>query len=153
MTGGRRFGIVSLCVVIALITAITAGLGLFMRGDGSFESVTSVRGEQYKMATTGVYAYNAQRVVAEGVGWDIFTLFFAVPALLASLPSLAKDSLRSKLFILGILGYIFYQYLMYALTWAFGPLFLLFVVIYALCLTAIVWIVSIIPVNELPAYI
>jgi hypothetical protein len=120
-----------------------------MRGDGSFEPVTSVRGEQYEMATTGVYAYNAVRVVAEGIGWDIFTLLFAVPALLAALPALAKGSLRGRLFALGILGYLFYQYLMYAVTWAFGPLFLLFIAIYALSLTAIVWIVSTIPLSGL----
>lgn len=35
-----------------------------------------------------------------------------------------------RLFTLGIPGYLFYQYLMYAVTWAFGPLFLLFVAIY-----------------------
>lgn len=101
------------------------------------------------MATTGVYAYNAVRVVAEGIGWDIFTLLFAVPALLATLPTLSKGSLRGRLFALGILGYLFYQYLMYAVTWAFGPLFLLFVAIYALSLTAIVWIISTIPLNGL----
>jgi hypothetical protein len=101
------------------------------------------------MATTGVYAYNAMRVVAEGTGWDIFTLLFAVPALLATLPSLSKGSLHGKLFVLGILGYLFYQYLMYAVAWAFGPLFLLFVAIYALSLVAIVWIVSTIPLAGL----
>lgn len=145
-----RAGLVVLCLLIALLTAVAAGAGVFLRGDGSFEPVTSVRGEEYEMATTGVYAYNALRVVAEGVGWDIFSLAFAVPALVATLPALNKDSLRGRLFALGVLGYLFYQYLMYAMTWAFGPLFLLFIVIYALSLTGIVWIVSTIPVAELP---
>ena len=144
-----QIGIVALCLVIALLAAGAAAAGLFLRGDGAFEPVTSVRGEQYKMATTGVYAYNAERVVAEGIGWDIFTLLFAIPALLAALPSLARGSLRGKLFALGILTYLFYQYLMYAVAWAFGPLFLLFVAIYALSLTAIVWIVSTLQLNRL----
>jgi hypothetical protein len=149
MTGKTQIGIVALCLAIALLTGIASAAGLFLRGDGTFEPVTSVRGEQYEMATTGVYAYNAERVVAEGIGWDIFTLLFAVPALLATLPALAKGSLRGRLFALGILAYLFYQYLMYAVAWAFGPLFLLFVAIYALSLTAIVWIVSSIPLNGL----
>lgn len=149
MTANTRIGIIALCLAIALLTGIASGTGLFLRGDGSFEPVTSVRGEHYEMATTGVYAYNAVRVVAEGIGWDIFTLLFAVPALLATLPTLSKGSLRGRLFALGILGYLFYQYLMYAVTWAFGPLFLLFVAIYALSLTAIVWIISTIPLNGL----
>lgn len=149
MKGKTQIGIVALCLVIALLAAGAAAAGLFLRGDGAFEPVTSVRGEQYKMATTGVYAYNAERVVAEGIGWDIFTLLFAIPALLAALPSLARGSLRGKLFALGILAYLFYQYLMYAVAWAFGPLFLLFVAIYALSLTAIVWIVSTLQLNRL----
>jgi hypothetical protein len=140
---------VVLCLAVALLSGVAAAAGLFLRGDGSFQPATSVRGEQYKVLTTGVYAYNARRVVAEGIGWDIFTLVFAVPALLVALPALARGSLRGKLFAVGILGYLFYQYLMYAVTWAFGPLFLLFVVIYALSLVAIVWIISTIPVAGL----
>ena len=149
MTRRTQIGIVALCLAIALLTAGASAAGLFLRGDGAFESVTSVRGEQYEMATTGVYAYNAERVVAEGIGWDIFTLLFAVPALLAALPSVARGSLRGRLFALGILAYLFYQYLMYAVAWAFGPLFLLFIAIYGLSLAAIVWIVSTIPLNRL----
>lgn len=100
MTGNTRVGIIALCLVIALLTGVASGAGLFLRGDGSFKPVVSVRGEHYEMATTGVYAYNAVRVVAEGIGWDIFTLLFAVPAL-------ARSSLRGRLFALGILGYLF----------------------------------------------
>lgn len=150
MKNKTYLSVVALCLTIALLTGITAGAGIFLRGDGTFETVTSVRGEQYEMAPSGVYAFNAERVVAEGVGWDIFTLFFAVPALLLTLPSLARGSLRDRLFVLGLLGYLFYQYLMYAVTWAFGPLFLLFVAIYALSLVAIVFIVATIPVSKLP---
>jgi hypothetical protein len=142
-------GITILCLAVALLTGIASAAGLFLRGDGSFVPVTSVRGEHYRMATTGVYAYNALRVVAEGIGWDVATLLLAVPTLLASLPALAKGSLRARLLTVGILGYLFYQYLIYAVTWAFGPLFLLYVAIYALSLTAVVWITSTIPLAGL----
>jgi len=98
-----------------------------------------------------VYAYNAERVVAEGVGWDAVTLLLAAPALLVVLPALARGSLRAQLFALGILGYLFYQYLMYAMYWAFGPLFPLFVMIYPLAGVSIVWIVSTIDVSQLPS--
>lgn len=150
MKDRTRFALVALCFAVALLTGVAAASGIFLRGDGSFEAVTSVRGERYEMATTGIYAYNAVRVVAEGIGWDIVTLAFAVPALLAVLPALARDSLRGRLLALGVLGYLFYQYLMYAVAWAFGPLFLLFVAIYALSLVAIVFIVAGIPLASLP---
>jgi hypothetical protein len=140
----------ALCLAIAALTATAAGIGVFGRDAPDFATVESVRGEVYEMSTAGVYAYNARRLVAEGVGWDIFTLFFAVPALLLALPGIRRGSLAAKLFGTGILAYLFYQYLMYAVTWAFGPLFLLFVTVYALSLVGIVWLVSTIPVVELP---
>lgn len=140
--------IAGLLVAIALLTAAVSAVGVFARGDGSTRVVTSARGETYPMGTTGVYALNAQRVVAEGVGWDIFTLAFAAPALLAASAFVARGSLRGRVFALGILGYLFYQYLMYAMTWAFGPLLLPFVAIYALCAVVIVWIASTISLDE-----
>jgi hypothetical protein len=39
-----QIGIVALCLVIALLAAGAAAAGLFLRGDGAFKPVTSVRG-------------------------------------------------------------------------------------------------------------
>jgi len=141
--------IAALCGVIAVLVALTAAAGVFLRGSGAAAPAVSIRGEAYQYATDGVYRFNAQRVVAEGVGWDIFTLFVAVPALLLSLPRLARGSLKARLFAVGLLAYFFYQYLMYAVTWAFGPLFLPFVAVYALSLVAIAWIVSTVRIDTL----
>ncbi len=142
LSSSTRYGLVALCLVIALMAGAASALGVFARGDGSTSSTTSIRGERYEYTTTGVYAYNSERVVAEGVGWDIFTLFFAVPALLLTLPWLAKGSLRGRLIAAGLLGYLFYQYLMYAMAWAFGPLLVLFIAVYGASLAGIVWIFS-----------
>ena len=141
-------GLVALCLAIALVTGATAAAGVLLRGDGSTAQATSVRGETYSYATTGVYEYNAERVVAEGVGWDWVTLCFAVPALLAALPFVARGSLKARLFAMGILGYFVYQYLMYAVFWAFGPLFVPFIAIYSASAIAIVWLVSTIDVRR-----
>lgn len=129
-----------ICVTTALLAGIAAAIGVLARGDGSVVTVTSVRGVEFEMATTGVYAYNAERVVAEGIGWDVFTLVVAVPVLLVAAWALRGSSVRSRLFALGMLGYFAYQYLEYSVTWAFGPLFLLFVVIYGMSVLGIVWI-------------
>jgi hypothetical protein len=128
------------CGWVAVLAVLAAGVGVFARGDGSTTLVTSARGVTYEMATTGVYAYNAQRLVAEGVGWDVFTLLVAAPALLMAAWFVARGSFRGRLFALGLLGYFGYAYLEYAVSWAFGPLFLLFVVIYASSLLGILWI-------------
>ena len=126
-------------VTVALSAAVAAALGVFARGDGSYETVTSVRGVTYEMATSGVYAFNAQRIVSEGVGWDVFTLFVAVPVMLAAAGLVAGGSFRARLLALGLLGYFFYQYLEYAMTWAFGPLFPLFIAIFGASLVGLVW--------------
>lgn len=132
-------GMAALGAAVAGLAGVASALGVFARGDGSFQTVTSVRGVTYEMATNGVYAFNSRQVVAEGVGWDVFTLFVAVPATLAAMLFVSRGSFRARLFALGMFGYFFYQYLEYALTWAFGPLFPLFIVIYAGSLAGIVW--------------
>jgi len=136
----HTLGVAALCAIVAGLAGIAAALGVFARGDGAFQTVTSVRGVTYEMATSGVYAYNSQRVVAEGVGWDVFTLFVAVPAMLVALPFVARGSFRGRLFAIGLLGYFFYQYIEYSVTWAFGPLFLLFIAIYAASIAGIAWL-------------
>jgi len=128
--------------VVALLAAVAAGVGLFARGDGSYEMVTSVRGVTYAMATGGVYANNALRVVSEGVGWDAFTLFVAVPMMLIAGAWMAEGSFRGRLFVAGLFGYLLYQYLEYAMTWAFGPLFPLFIGIFGASLIGLIWIGS-----------
>lgn len=141
----------TLCAAVAVLMATAAAIGVFARGDGAALATTSIRGEPYAYVTSGVYAYNAARVVAEGVGWDWFTLLFAAPALLVVTPAVARGSLRGRLLALGLLAYGFYQYFMYAVTWAFGPLFPLFIVIYAASLIAAARILTTLPVHELPA--
>ena len=142
MAGETRVGMTALCLGIALLAGAAAAAGVFLRGDGLTSPAVSLQGELYDYAADGVYRYNAVRMVAEGVGWDAVTLFLAVPALLLTLPLVARGSFRGRLFALGILAYLFYQYLMYAVAWAFGPLFLPFVAIYAGSLVALLWIGS-----------
>jgi hypothetical protein len=125
---------------ISFLAAVAAVAGVFLRGSGAYTTVTSPRGETYEMATDGVYAFNAIRVVAEGIGWDVFTLAVAVPALALITAFVARGSFRGRLAAAGMLGYFAYMYLEYAVTWALGPLFPLFIVICAASLLGIVWI-------------
>ena len=68
MSRTSRLGLAATCVGVAAMAGVAAIFGIFARGSGEFETVTSAIGETYEMAMTGVYANNAQRVVAEGVG-------------------------------------------------------------------------------------
>lgn len=93
------------CLLVAILAAVASFLGVFARGTGAVLTVTSPRGETFDMATTGVYAFNAQRVVAEGVGRDIVTLALAIPVLLVAVPLVARGTFRGRLFGAGLLGY------------------------------------------------
>src|SRR4051794_14088323 len=139
MSGSKHFAMSFLTVAVAALAGVASFLGVFARGDGSFVDVTSPRGVTYQLATTGVYAYNSHEVVAEGVGWDVFTLLVAVPALLIVSYLMARRPLAARLAAIGLFGYFLYQYLEYSVTWAFGPLFPVFIVIYSLSLAGIVW--------------
>lgn len=127
-----------LCAAVALLAGVASALGVFVRGDGTYTTVTSVRGEVYEVATNGVYAGNARQLVAEGVGWDVFTLVVAVPLLLVAAAFVARGSFRGMLLAAGALGYFAYMYLEYSVTWAFGPLFGLFIAIYAASLVGLI---------------
>ena len=143
-------GMVVLCAGVVVMVAAASGLGVFLRGSGETATIVSPRGEEYEMVTEGIYRFNSQRLVAEGIGWDLVTLFLAVPVTVAALFGLARGTLRGRLLAAGMFAYFFYQYLMYATTWAFGPLFLLFVAIYGASLGCIAWIVSTISLASLP---
>ena len=95
----------------------------------------TVRGDLVDVLTGGVYRFNGESIAAEGVGWDAVTLFLVVPALLLTLPFLARGSLRARLFATGILAYFAYQYFEYAMALVYGPLFAVYVAIGALSLT------------------
>lgn len=133
-----RPALAGLAAGVALLGGFAAALGTFARGDGSFVTVTSARGEIHEVATTGVYADNALQVVAEGIGWDVFTLIVAAPALLIAAIGVWRGSSRAALIATGLLGYFLYLHLEYSVTWAFGPLFPLFVALFAASLTGLI---------------
>ena len=142
MKRSTTLGMAGLCLAVALLAGGASAAGVFLRGSGETGQAVSVRGESYSYAADGIYKWNAERVVAEGVGWDIVTLFLAVPALVVASAFVARGSVRGRLFAVGLLAYFFYQYIEYATYWAFGPLFLAFIAIFAASMSGIAWIVS-----------
>ncbi len=127
---------------ILVLAGIASIIGVFYRGDMKSVEVISERGEKYEMVTNGIYKFNAKRMAAEGIGWDIFTLIIVLPCLLIAILFLKEGLNKVILFIIGVLAYLFYQYFMYALAWAFGKLFLLYILIYVLCLWGMIWLIN-----------
>jgi hypothetical protein len=138
MTTRARTLIAALCAFVGVVAGLAAGLGVFARGDGTFVPVISSLGEAYEIAVGGVYANSARQLVAEGVGWDAFTLVAAGPILLVASVFVARGSFRGYLVAAGMLGYFLYMHLEYAVTWAFGPMFPLFILVTATSLVGVI---------------
>jgi hypothetical protein len=138
MTTPARTLNAALCAFIGVVGGVAAALGVFARGDGTFVPVTGARGEAYEIAVGGVYANSSRQLVAEGVGWDAFTLVVAAPILLLASVFVARGSFRGYLVAAGMLGYFLYMHLEYAVTWAFGPMFPLFILVTATSLVGVI---------------
>ena len=142
---------VALCAAIAVLAAIAAGAGVFLRGDLATEPFVTVRGESVDLLVGGIYRYNGVPIAAEGVGWDIVTLFLVVPALALVLPAVRRGSLRADLAALGLLVYFLYQYLEYVTFLAYGPLFLVYTAIVGLSVSAIALVAAGLDLRNLAA--
>lgn len=87
----------------------------------------------------GVFRGDAANFVAQAVGQDFVTLTVAVPALAASAILAGRGSDRARLVWLGVLTYMLYTYVIYALQVRFNPLFLVYVALLGLSLYALIW--------------
>ena len=119
--------VVALGGTAAVLAGVASAAGVFLRGDLATTEFVTVRGEVVDVVTEGIYRFNAEGIVAEGVGWDIVTLFVVVPAALAALLLMWRGSLRGVLVSAGLLAYFCYQSLEYAVFWAYGPLYPIYV--------------------------
>lgn len=140
---------VGLSLLVALLAAIGAACGVFLRGDLATIGFTTIRSEFVDVVTDGPYRFNGLRVASEGVGWDAVTLLLAVPALLLTLPGVWRGALRPRLLAAGLLAYFLYQGLEYAMLLAFGPLFPVYVGTFALAGSALVVLASTVDLEAL----
>ena len=145
-----------LLLSIGIGAALAAGAGVFFRGEPITRPFVSVRGESYEYRSSGVYRFTAERVVAEGIGWDLVTLGLAVPAFFLvfarfqSLSKRQKPDFVVRLLLAGILFYFLYQYLEYAMYWALGPLFPLHVFLFSASLFTIYPLLKGVALHTLP---
>ena len=101
---------------IAVLVAIAAGSGFFIEG---------------------IYR-DTPYFTAQAVGQDFITLAVALPALIIGAILAARGSRRAHLVWLGILVYLVYSYVIYALAVRFNPLFLVYVALLGFSLYALI---------------
>ena len=129
--------VVLLGSLAAVLAGIASAAGVSLRGDLETTEFVTARGEALQLVTEGIYRFNSEGIVAEGIGWDIVTLFLVVPATLVTLLFVRRGSMRATLAAAGLLVYVCYQSAQYAVFWALGPLYPLYVATLALSVSAL----------------
>lgn len=115
-------------IAIALLVAITSVAGLFWPATYARETAYSRTG---------------------GYSSDIIDLLLVLPVLLVSGIRGYRGSLPARLVWLGTLGYLLYNFVIYAFGVRFNALFLVYVATLGLCFYAVVFSVRLIPVEQM----
>jgi hypothetical protein len=116
-------------IAIAFLVAVTAVAGIFW--------------------PTNTYARETLFSVAGAIGSDLVDLFLVVPVLLISGIKGYRGSIPARLVWLGTLGYLFYNFVLYAFGVHFNALFLVYCATLSLCFYAAVFSIPFIPFNQI----
>lgn len=130
--------LIRISILIALLSLIAAGAGIFWQGDGDSYEFTSLRGESITIYGQGLYRYDSISYAAQAVAQDAVTLMVGIPLLFTGIFLYRKGSLRGQLLLTGTLGYLLYTYTSYTFLSAYNELFLLYVALFSLCLFAFI---------------
>ncbi len=140
-----QFALKWLLPVIFLLALFAAAAGFFWPGEGQPYSYTNHRGETVMLNGRGLYKFDTVSSVAQMQANDLITLVVGLP-LLAVAAWLAFRSapgspwaLRGQLLLTGTVGFFLYTYLSMAMTTAYNPLFLVYVILFSASLFAFIF--------------
>jgi hypothetical protein len=121
------------CLVLLIgLSAVAASLVGLLPGDGASRTVTSIRGEAVRLYGQGLYRYDTVFIAEGSRGTDAVTVVLAVPLLVvATLLAYRRGSRRGGLLLAGALTYFLYVSASRALSNAYNPLFLLYIVVFS----------------------
>ena len=122
----------AIVVLIALISAFAAAVGIFSdAGPGKFE-YESIRGHTVEIYGKGIYRHMSADVAIQGIAQDYITLCLAVPVLILSLLGYRRNNLRAHFLLTGTLGYFLVTYLFYTAMGMYNHMFLAYVALMGL---------------------
>lgn len=144
---------VVLSSLVALLAAIAAATGLFLRNGGEPFLFSTLRGQSAQIYGQGLYRYDTLFIGAGFKGADTIVLFLAVPLLVISIILYQRGAVNGQLLLAGTLGYFLYNYASMALGAAYNRLFLLYIVIFSASLFAFVLVFSAVDVDAIASQI
>jgi len=101
-------------------------------------ALLAVAGSVIALAVDSIYAGLTPSFLPQALAQDIANLAVASPALLILAALALRGSLRAYLLWLGVLTFTLYNYVIYAFSIPFGPLFPLWVAVLGLCIYALI---------------
>jgi len=123
----RENTVTVIVLLIALISAVAAGFGIFSSyGSGVYE-YESIRGQIVEIYGKGLYQHMSADVAIQGIAQDCITLFIAIPLLVISLIGYRKKSTRARFILAGTLGYFLVTYLFYTAMGMYNIMFLAYI--------------------------
>lgn len=134
--------VIVLSSLVALLAAIAAATGLFLKGGGGPFLFTTLRGQTAQIFGQGLYQYDTLFIGAGFIGQDAVALFLGVPLLVISIVLYQRGSVSGQLLLTGTLGYFLYLYASLALGASYNRLFLLYIVIFSASLFAFIQVFS-----------
>lgn len=126
-----------LCMLVGVLGAVAAGVGLFLGGGVGPFGFTNVHGEPVEMYGFGIYDHDSLFRGSGQRGVDVVTLFVAVPLLAVSARFHRRGSLRGTLILLGALMWFVYIAISYLGAVAYNGLFLVYVALFSASLFAL----------------
>jgi len=115
--------------LIAILAAITAGIGLFSTsGVGPFQFIT-LHNETVEIYGKGLYRYDTPLIAVGYRVSDVFTLIAGIPLLGISFWLYRRGSMRGRIMLTGTLLFFLYNFGSLAIGAAYNNLFLIYILL------------------------
>lgn len=148
----HRTAITILTLLVAILAAFAAAMGVFYDTPGQPVQFLTQHGETVTLVGHGLYAADTLNAAAQMQANDFVALVLGLPLLLGSLFFALRGSLRARLLLAGTLGFFLYTYTSMAFLAHVNPLFLIYVALMSLSLYAFILCLLTFDLNTLPQH-
>jgi len=120
--------LVIICILAAVLAASAGLISLLKSEKGGEYEFTSIHGERVLIFGRSLYANNSIEMAVQGIAHDVVMLALVMPLLIISLFLARRGSLKGRLLMTGILGFVLFTYLIYLTLPMYNRLYLLWII-------------------------
>ncbi len=139
-----------LVITIGILSIIATAIGVFYTTGGEAFDVTNIYGHTIKMWGDGIYKYDSYFKAPLSRGTDLSMLLFSIPILiLALLLDIKKASMKTRVFLVSLMGTFIYYSASYSFGVTYNLLFLVYITLLSCSLLALIMGIRSIDLKEL----